>query len=184
MTAREISLIQADLAQLRGCPLPSNSQLGSRDSELWQKAQDQILAIARLDSGWEGASASPIHAPQIRSALMLMQHLKKNGEYAPHDIYLLPDGNIMLEWQSPDDIIRRIEVEGDGCGQEMISYPDAEATFKNLEWPPIPRTIAYVTGYQVASGADDCLTADLGDVQMTVDNVQADCSDPEFSLAA
>lgn len=90
----------------------------------WIRALEQLKVIDNFD-----------HNHLILAAHYLFRHLMGLEQEAPHDIYLMPDGNIVFEWQTAGDIIRRIEVQNDGQGQEMISYPDTEPTFKSVEWP-------------------------------------------------
>lgn len=126
---------------------------------LWEKAHDQILAIARLGTDWDGDGADSVRPELIRSATRLLRWLRATGHPAPHDIYPMPDGNITLEWQLPGDIIRRIEVEGNGRGRMMTTYPDAPAEFKPVKWPTAPRP-----QFSLSAGGLSCWRQAPGDV--------------------
>ena len=102
----------------------------------WDQAQEHIRALLRLKPDWDGEGASPVRPDLIQSALQLTNKLIADEMAAPHDIYPLPDGNILLEWQQPDGIIQRIEIEEVGQGELMITYPDAPAQFSKLTWLP------------------------------------------------
>lgn len=108
----------------------------------WDKAHDQIAAISRLREGWDGDGADPIRPEIARATARLLRFLRSTGYMPPQDIYPMPDGTITIEWQMPDDVIQRIEVEGSGHGQMMISYPDRPATFKSIKWPVAARPLS------------------------------------------
>jgi hypothetical protein len=102
---------------------------------VWDKVSEQILAISRLVADWDGGGALAVRPELICSAMRLIHLLQANGEAPPQDAYPLPDGNIILEWQFDDGVIRRIEVEEIGRGQLMVTYPaDKPATFSELTW--------------------------------------------------
>jgi hypothetical protein len=102
---------------------------------MWEKAQDHILALMCLEENWDGEGASKVRPELIRSALRLANSLRGSGEPAPHDVYPLPDGNIVLEWQYPDGVIDRIEIEDVGRGRQMTSFPNAQPVFRSWLWP-------------------------------------------------
>jgi hypothetical protein len=103
---------------------------------LWEKLEEHILAFVGLEEDWDGAGAEKVRDELIRSALHLIRKLQADRLSPPHDAYPLPDGNIILEWQHHDGVIERIEVEGVGLGQLMVTYPDAPAEFTELRWLP------------------------------------------------
>ena len=85
---------------------------------------------------WDGEGAPQIQPDLIGSVLHLVKQLMEELRPAPQDVYPLPDGNIMLEWQHQDGIIERIEIEGVGRGELMITYPNAPAEFFEMFWSP------------------------------------------------
>jgi hypothetical protein len=85
----------------------------------WDKIKDQVFA---LKGNWWG------------TCLDLVTKLMADKRTPPQDVYLLPDGNIILEWQHEDKRIERIEIEGPGYGQLMISFPNAPAQFSDYIW--------------------------------------------------
>jgi hypothetical protein len=101
---------------------------------IWDKIFEQILAISRLETDWDGGGAPAVRPELIRSTMRLIHALRANGQAPPQDMYPLSDGNIILEWQFNNGVIWRIEVEGMEEGQMMITYPDKVATFSNLTW--------------------------------------------------
>jgi|GEM_PF-5269817 len=103
---------------------------------MWEKAHDQILAIARLDADWDGDGSDSVRPEIVQSASRLLRRVRTLGYSVPQDIYPMPDGTITLEWQNPGDVIIRIEVEGAGRGTQMTTYPDAPTEFKPCKWPP------------------------------------------------
>jgi hypothetical protein len=115
----------------------------SGEGRMWDKAQDRIFALLRLRDDWDGAGASSVSVELVVAALRCLEWLRLADEpSAPHDVYLMPDGNIMLEWQYSDGLIRRVEVEGEGRGQMMVSGPNLATTFRDLSWSgahPRPR---------------------------------------------
>ena len=102
----------------------------------WAAAKERILDLLRLEPDWNGDGAPAICPSMIRSALHLADTLELEQCSAPHIIYSLPDGNISLEWQHPDGIIERIEIEGIGHGELMVTYPDRPTEFSKKIWPP------------------------------------------------
>ena len=100
----------------------------------WEEAKENIQALVLLENDWDGEDASKICPLLIRSALYLAESERSKGRPAPHAVYPLPDGNIMLEWQHPDGIIERIEVEGFGRGELMVTYPNKKAEFTQHTW--------------------------------------------------
>ncbi|HYH68668.1 MAG TPA: hypothetical protein VD866_28505 [Urbifossiella sp.] len=107
---------------------------------MWEKAHDQLLSIARLEADWDGDGADPIRPELIRSASKLLRWARAQGYKAPQDVYPMPDGCITVEWQRPDDVIERIEIQGADKGLRMFSYPDRPATFEPFnKWATVSR---------------------------------------------
>ena len=102
----------------------------------WEKVQEHVLKLLNLRSDWDGEGAPPIRHDLIRSALRLTEQLMGERDDAPQDVYPLPDGSIILEWQHRGGVIERIEIEEVGHGELMTTYPDASAEFAEVTWPP------------------------------------------------
>lgn len=102
----------------------------------WEKVQEHVLKLLNLRGDWDGQDAPPIRPDLIRSALRLTEQLMGDGDDAPQDVYPLPDGSIILEWQHRGGVIERIEIEEVGHGELMTTYPDAPAEFAEVTWPP------------------------------------------------
>jgi hypothetical protein len=100
----------------------------------WDCAFNQVHAIARLEHDWDGDGAAPIGSHIIRSSSALLRKLRMMDHPAPNDVYPTYDGNIIVEWQSAEDIITRIEVDGLGTGEVMVSYPNAKCDFTRCKW--------------------------------------------------
>lgn len=87
----------------------------------WSKVEQQIAAI--------GADDSPIVTDVIFDATQkLVKHLQEAENIPPHDVYHLPDGHIIFEWQIREGVIYRIEVTGDGY-ELMVTQPGTYARF-------------------------------------------------------
>ena len=167
MTNRDIQQVKTELADLEAVQIATGT--GSLVKiQQWKKAERLMKEIVRYGA-MQGTDQS-LSVTSVRSALMFLTFLKEEGKEAPHDIYLMPDHNILVEWQMPRDVIRRVEVEGDGCGSEMITFPDREAVFKDINWPTALEANYFVVypKFSLHVQSHDCEVV----------------SDPEFSLAA
>jgi len=114
----------------------------------WEQVKEQIIALEQLEPGWDGADAPSVPLRMVRATISWTEHLKLQDVDPPHDVYPLSDGNVILEWQLPNDVIRRIEIKEDCVAREMVTYPSSAAKFKILTW----HSSSYIMGYLVKAG--------------------------------
>jgi len=100
----------------------------------WQTVRDLIMSL--LGANAYGSDGSPVRRGIVLSALQVADGLMTDNIDAPHDLYALPNGNIILEWQRDSGVIERLEVEGLFKGELMRTFPDAPAEFHKLNWNP------------------------------------------------
>lgn len=109
---------------------------------------ERLKIISEMQADW-GVEGSNAPKPEVvRSAKEFIDCLMvtKNCGFLsmdfpvygePDDIYALPDGNLLLEWQYPDGEIRRLEIEEAGKGELMVTFPgkaNVEARFETINW--------------------------------------------------
>jgi hypothetical protein len=116
----------------------------------WERAEEHIRGLLQIKDNWDGEGPSAARQELVCSALHLAKKLAKDGDVAPQDAYLLPDGNIMLEWQFPDGRIVRIEIEEAGRGQRMTTFAKAPAQFDEIIWEAPSTTVS-----RESSGKDE-----------------------------
>jgi len=112
---------------------PPESIKAQRD---WNLAEFYLQELRDLKDGWDGDAGEAVRPELIPSAMDLLKILHESGHDAPHDLYPFLNGTIMLEWQYPNGIIERIEIEEVGHGLQMISYPEIDkgAEFERFTW--------------------------------------------------
>lgn len=120
----------------------------------WENASRRLWSLRGLRKNWDGEGADEISAKYIASAAKLLVQLrfgtaevlgKKVPQRPPDDIYPLCEGNIIMEWRLPEEVIVRVEVEGEGVGQIMITYP-SEANKKEGTNPSVVNKKAEFVG--------------------------------------
>jgi len=105
----------------------------------WERVREMILSLEHLEADWDGAGAPPVLGRIVRDAIRWCERLESHGSEAPITVYPLSDGNVILEWHLPDDVIKRIEIKPEGVAEEMITAPSAKASFRTLPWHTIHR---------------------------------------------
>ncbi len=99
----------------------------------WSQVVIQITSFMSLDNDWDGRGSDKIPQNKINKALALASYLNQaNYDDPPNDIYPLPDGDIVFEWQMSDEVIRRLFVEDESV-QEMITFAHTPAIHRPFE---------------------------------------------------
>ena len=106
----------------------------SRDLVGWETAERLVHELRHYDEGRSGLGSKPTPARLICSTIKLMERSAEAGHSPPDRVYSLPDGNVMLEWNLPGGGMKRVEIEGEGHGQIMITRPGTRAEFIDFEW--------------------------------------------------
>lgn len=109
----------------------------SRDVVGWERAERLVRELRHFDEGRIGVGSCPTPARLICSTVMLMRQLSEAGCSPPNRVYALPDGNVMLEWLLDPCGMIRLEVEGEGHGQVMMTQAGMPAKFADLEWKDV-----------------------------------------------
>ena len=116
----------------------------------WDRAVRAIRCLHSLTSNWDGAGGRAVDSAWIASAVRFCHVMREANKPAPSSVYPLSDGNIMLEWRLPQEVIVRFEIEGPGRGEFMTTYPDGQkATFQEYHWADTDGT-----GFQKISHAN------------------------------
>lgn len=102
----------------------------------WREVEAKVARLADLPSDWDEGGAAPVEANRIRSALILLRELPRLGFTPVQDVYPLPDGIIVFEWQFADArrTIHRILIEAVGRGDFMTSCDGAKPTHLDIHW--------------------------------------------------
>jgi len=184
VTVNEVRSLPSEFAAGSLSDVATGQPCDAVEDTMWAKAQQQVNAISLMEAGWDGDGAPVISDFICRSSGLLLRTLRKQGSVAPNDIYPTPDAHIIVEWQLPDDVIVRIEVDGLWEGEKMVSYPSAPSEFERITWRPLRVRIQYTT-----DGVREnpyCLTPNSVDVVRRVSHNQHKSrkSSDEFQLAA
>lgn len=124
--------------------------------ENFDKITQQLEKIKNLPENWDGEGGKQVREEVIHSTqqfLDLLYLCRRPGgcgflnnladtdgypsDPIPHDVYLLPNGSLLLEWQYPNYVIERIEISEPGRGEVMITYPgkaNIDAEFRTINW--------------------------------------------------
>ena len=110
----------------------------SRDVVGWERADRLVREMRNFDEGRSGVGSCPTPARIICSTVLLMRQLSDAGWSPPDRAYALPDGNVMLEWILESRGMLRLEIEGEGHGQVMLTQAGMPAKFADREWQDVP----------------------------------------------
>lgn len=100
----------------------------------YQRARSVVSKLRGLpdnhiDVGWAASPNSVLDA-----TLDVLEKFQNDGCPLPNDVYPMPDGNVTVEWQFSDRRVVRVEVEGPGRADVMVSYKHREPRFFSLKW--------------------------------------------------
>lgn len=124
-----------ETVEFQDASIATLSQVGMHSFFEWKSVDEKIIAITRVRAAeWEAVGGVAPTQDVISSAWNLAHALRQAGDPAPRHVYPLPDGNLMFEWHLHDGIICRIELEGANKGQQMLSFPDKPAEFREVSW--------------------------------------------------
>lgn len=100
----------------------------------WEKARSILIAMNALENDWDGDGAVKPDTNLVYSAGLLLNKLLKNGHTPPSDAYPTTDGHIVFEWLEPGDVRVMLEIEREGYGEKMTTYPNLPAKFEEVTW--------------------------------------------------
>lgn len=98
----------------------------------WDDVRDHIYEFHHMKDDWDSYGAAAPSLEQVDAAMGFARAMERIGHPVPRDVYPLPDGNVVFEWQmgGEDDLIYRIEVEKSGWGTTSFSVKQAIAAGK------------------------------------------------------
>lgn len=110
-----------------------------RTPDPWKRT---LTALARLprENDWDGEGAPAPDPDVIRSVELLLERLRHASAEPPSRILALPDGGVLIEWQSG-----KVRIEIEVCipfeGEEMVVQEGQAPAHRTLRWTAHPANL-------------------------------------------
>lgn len=102
----------------------------------WQEVRDELSNLANCGTNWDGEGAIPARPGLIEATLRLCQMLQRFDNPAPVDVYLAPDGTVILEWHPSEKCAEIINVRVSDNAEVTVRELGKKPLFLQLPIPP------------------------------------------------
>lgn len=110
-------------------------------SKQWDALRTRLDAMLAKPYEWDDGSADKLDSMVIEHSKAFADKLEAAGYNVASIIYPLYEGTIIFEWQTPEDIIIRIEVDQEGNLEQMVSYPNKPTEFSTISFEGISKYV-------------------------------------------
>jgi hypothetical protein len=100
----------------------------------WVEVYERLNGFIELGENWDGEGASAPSEELIGSVENYLMTIRREQQIpAPDRIVVTTDGDLIVEWQTPDYIFE-FESSSPGNGDWMFTPVDGEPTFFSVNW--------------------------------------------------
>ena len=68
-------------------------------ADRWEEAIDSVESLNDYGQNWDGEGSLPVRFGLVEATIQFLQSNRSNLP-APQDLYLAPDGTVLIEWHS------------------------------------------------------------------------------------
>jgi len=97
----------------------------------WTSVRDEIATLNVLGPNWDGEGSLPMRPGLFDAASTLCQMLEQE-DAPPDDIYLGPDGSLLLEWHFEDGFITIVNVRVPDHAEVICRSPGQPPLFSTF----------------------------------------------------
>ena len=101
----------------------------------WEAAYDELANLTVLKHDWDGEGAYPARPGLIAASFRLFQMLEEQSNPAPADVYLAPDGTVVIEWHFGVGSTRVINVRTTDRAEVIRRLPNRHPEFSTVQIP-------------------------------------------------